>query len=250
MPSKRSVISTLAAVLLIASCRSLPWQARVDNELNLALSFHNNQLMIPSATVEGTGGVFILGTATPQLALSTRFVDSVGQSPRRKVRVRLAEKEAISVVPYTIDLGDIADGILGMTVWRNGSMSIDYSTGLLSYSNVRSFVSADMVVYDYDQIPTITVEIDGESRQAIVDTTIPDTLILPSTRGPVHDRRTRVNLVLAGQSFPGVSARVSPGSPVRIGNRILSKFLVAIDYRSRKVGLWRDPRTSSTTIDR
>jgi hypothetical protein len=28
-----------------------------------------------------------------------------------------------------------------------------------------------------------------------------------------------------------------------VGNRILSKFLVTIDYGRREVGLWRDPRT-------
>lgn len=247
---KRPAIATVLLTLAISGCKTYPWNARVDDELNLAISFRNNQLVIPSTTIDSREGKFILGSATPELLLSPRFIEENQLRPRRRVRVRLAEKQAISVAPFTADLKESADGVLGISVWRNGSISIDYNNGLLSYSNVKTHVTSDMIVTRFENVPMVQVVIDGVTHSAIVDTTVPDTLIVPSATGAVSERRTRVDLVVGGHRFPNVSARVAPGSSIRIGNRVLSKFLVAIDYRTRKVGLWRDPRTSEDLRDR
>jgi hypothetical protein len=48
---------------------------------------------------------------------------------------------------------------------------------------------------------------------------------------------------LAGADLGTIDIRLADVSAPRIGNRILSKFLVTIDYGKREAGLWRDPRT-------
>jgi hypothetical protein len=73
----------------------------------------------------------------------------------------------------------------------------------------------------------------------VVDTTSPDTVILPST---TNGRGTaRVNV--AGVDFGTTDIRYANVSRARVGNRLLSRFLVTIDYGKKVVGLWRDPRT-------
>ena len=46
-----------------------------------------------------------------------------------------------------------------------------------------------------------------------------------------------------GTDFGSIDVRLADVSTPRVGNRLLSKFLVTIDYGQREVGLWRDPRT-------
>jgi hypothetical protein len=48
--------------------------------------------------------------------------------------------------------------------------------------------------------------------------------------------------VIAGTDFGNVDIALGDVSSARAGNRLLSKFLVSIDYGQREVGLWRDPR--------
>ena len=49
--------------------------------------------------------------------------------------------------------------------------------------------------------------------------------------------------MLAGADLGTLDIRLADVSDARIGNRILSKYLVTIDFGKREVGLWRDPRT-------
>jgi hypothetical protein len=71
----------------------------------------------------------------------------------------------------------------------------------------------------------------------IVDTSSPDTLVLPGPNG-----RRNVDVSIAGTHFGATDVRFIPDARPRIGNRLLSKFLVSIDYKQRLVGVWRDPR--------
>jgi len=48
--------------------------------------------------------------------------------------------------------------------------------------------------------------------------------------------------VIAGTDFGNVDVKFANVAQPRIGNRLLSKFLISIDYGKREVGLWRDPR--------
>ena len=73
---------------------------------------------------------------------------------------------------------------------------------------------------------------------AIVDTALPDTLVLPrATEG-----RGTARVIVAGSDFGNIDVKYASVPLARIGNRLLSKFLVSIDYGKQNVGLWRDPR--------
>ena len=93
-------------------------------------------------------------------------------------------------------------------------------------------------------VPTrrIEVSVDGRKVAAIVDTASPDTLVLP--RGTAPAGRRAAHVVVGGTDFGNVDVLFADVAQVRAGNRLLSKFLVAIDYGRRQVGLWRDPRTT------
>ncbi|HXG58826.1 MAG TPA: hypothetical protein VNL91_07370, partial [Thermoanaerobaculia bacterium] len=65
------------------------------------------------------------------------------------------------------------------------------------------------------------------------------TLIVPAA----SNGRGRAGVSLAGTDFGTLDVRFAPIPRARVGNRILSKFLVTIDYGKGVVGLWRDPRT-------
>ena len=65
-----------------------------------------------------------------------------------------------------------------------------------------------------------------------------DTLVLPGAANGRHSARVEI----AGVDFAAVDVRTGGVQSARIGNRLLSKFLVSIDYGRKVVALWRDPR--------
>jgi hypothetical protein len=98
-----------------------------------------------------------------------------------------------------------------------------------------------MTIFPFTTEPRVIVTIDGKKVDAVVDTASPDTLILP--RAGAAAGRTHARVQLAGSDFGDVDLRLDNVAEPRVGNRILSKFLITIDYGKHQVGLWRDPRT-------
>ncbi|HYM62918.1 MAG TPA: hypothetical protein VEZ11_18675 [Thermoanaerobaculia bacterium] len=97
-----------------------------------------------------------------------------------------------------------------------------------------------MTLFRYDEAPAVGIEIDGRTATAIIDTANADTLVMPRGRHPAG--RAKAHIVVAGIDFGKVDIRYADVSDTRLGNRLLSKFLISIDYGKRVVGLWRDPR--------
>jgi hypothetical protein len=94
-----------------------------------------------------------------------------------------------------------------------------------------------MQTFRFRDEPSIWIYVNGQRIAAVVDTTSPDTLVLPGTLG-----RGTVGVVVAGTNFGATDVQFANVTRARIGNRLLSRFLVSIDYGRRVVGLWRDPR--------
>ena len=88
--------------------------------------------------------------------------------------------------------------------------------------------------------PMIKVIVDGRAIPVVVDTASPDTLTLRSA-GTTAGRRN-AHVQVGGTDFGDVDVDYADVAVPRIGNRLLSRFLVSIDYGRRQVGLWRDPR--------
>lgn len=236
MYSKNTWLATAAVWILVTGCSSVPWKNQpVGNEINLSITFRNNLLFLPSVSVNGHSGRFLLGSSTPVTVLDNGFAGRVAAVA--PFTLQLGEKTSFRVTPALLDLEGAADGIVGSDAWRNGAVSIDYRSGLVTYQK-EGIHPELMTIFPYQGEPSITVDVDGKPLPAVVDTSSPDTLLLPRrTTG-----RGRADIAVAGTRFGSVDVGYRDIAKARIGNRLLSRFLVSIDYRQRVVGLFRDPR--------
>jgi hypothetical protein len=234
-----AAIASVLSVLFWASCSvNLPWANEpVGQEINLAFVIRNNLLFLPSATIDSRTGQFLLGTAAPHTVVERTFAGSQGS---RQMQLELDEKESLRFTPDLIDMRGVADAIIGADVWGTRAISIDYASGLITYQK-EGIHPELMTLFRFDAEPRVNIVVDGKEIAAIVDTTSPDTLIVP--RGSAPESRRKAHLQLAGADLGTIDIRLADVSAPRIGNRLLSKFLVTIDYGKREVGLWRDPRT-------
>lgn len=228
----------LCAMLLASGCRltRLPWRNEpVGREVNLSFTIENNLLFLTTVRVNSLPGRFFLGTSHSRTAVDPRF----GGGMTRHI-VQLSEKEARPVTPVMVPLGGTGDAIIGSDVWGNGAtVTLDYRSGLVTLNKDR-LPTEGMTVYRFTAEPRVPIDLGGQTVDAIVDTTSPDTLVLPRDGGTT--RRTTARLALAGADLGNVSIRYADVAAPRIGNRVLSKFLVSIDYGRKTVSLWRDPR--------
>jgi hypothetical protein len=235
----KTIITAIVSVLLCASCSiTLPWAHEpIGQEINLSFVIRNNLVFLPSATIDGRTGQFLLGTAAPHTVVDRAFAGSQGS---RQMQLELDQKESLRFTPDLIDMHGVADAIVGADVWGTRAISIDYASGLITYQK-EGIHPELMTLFRFDAEPRVNIVVDGKEIAAIVDTTSPDTLIVP--RGSAPASRTKAHVQLAGTDFGTIDIRLADVSTARLGNRLLSKFLVTIDYGKREVGLWRDPRT-------
>jgi len=240
MYSKSPPTATLLLTLALAACSSaLPWQNEpIGQEVNVAFTVRKNLVVLPSVTIDGRSGRFLLGTAEQRTVVDAHYAPT--PAPGRSA-LRLNQREALQFTPVVADLRGVADAIVGADVWGRNAITIDYRAGLLTFSRL-GVERSGMTVFPFAAEPMINVTVDGRSVAAIVDTTSPDTLVLP--RGTAAAGRRTAHLVVGGTDFGNVDVLFTDVAQPRAGNRVLSKFLVAIDYGRKQVGLWRDPRTA------
>ncbi len=239
----KTIAIAIAALLTGSGCSiNLPWANEpIREEVSLSFVIRNNLLFLSSATIDGRSGQFLIGVAQERTVLDNRFAASLPPASGRGGRVlQLGQKEALHVTPIALDLRSVADGIIGADAWSNRAISLDYTSGLLTYQK-EGIHPELMTIYRFSAEPRVTVIVDGKPVEAIVDTTSPDTLTLPRLNEPT--RRTHARVQLAGADLGNLDIRFADVSEPRAGNRILSRFLVTIDYGKHEVGLWRDPRT-------
>ncbi|HYR28920.1 MAG TPA: hypothetical protein VEU30_10670 [Thermoanaerobaculia bacterium] len=233
MLSKTSRVATaFAVVLLAASCsRWIPWRnEKVNEEVNLSFTLEQNLITLPSTLlIDNHSGRFILGTAARQTVIDEGFA-------ARGRALQIREKESLPLSPVRMNLQGVADAIIGADAWRNRAISIDYRSGLVTYQK-SGIERSQMQIFRYRDEPSVWIYVNGQRIAAVVDTSSPDTLVLPGA----YSRGT-VGVVVAGTNFGPTDVQFANVTRARIGNRLLSRFLVSIDYGNRVVGLWRDPR--------
>jgi hypothetical protein len=223
-------------LFLTASCaRFTPWRNEPENqEVNLAFKLEQNLVQLQSVRLDNREGRFLLGTATPRTIVDPRF-------ELHSHALQIADRETVAITPASHDLGGVADAIIGIEAWRNRAISIDYGKGLVTYQK-SGIQTGYMEIFRYPAEPMIEVHVNGRTVAAIVDTTSPDTLVLP---GPTPGRGT-VNVRIGKTDFGTIDVQFANVARARVGNRLLSRYLVTIDYGKRMVGLWRDPRIPLT----
>jgi hypothetical protein len=233
----RHTTCVAVAVFATACSTRLPWKDEpIGQEVNVVFILDNNLLFLPSATIDGRPGRFLFGSAERQTVLDPKFAQS---TPAHSLQ--LNERESLKVTPVILDLHGVGDGIIGADVWGSHAVTIDYFAGLVIYQKAGMY-PADMVLYNFSDAPMINVIVDGHPTPAIVDTTSPDTLVLPRGSAPSGRRSARVQI--ANTDFGSIDVRLADVATPHVGNRLLSRFLISIDYGRRQVGLWRDPRTA------
>ena len=230
--SKSRATAILVASLCALSC-STPWANEpIGGEVNLAFTLDRNLIRFNTVRIDNRPGRFILGTAAPRTIVDSGFPLS-GESHS----LQISEKHTVRISPAPTDLGGVADAIIGTEPWQSHAITIDYHAGLVTYQKA-GIHAGQMIVFRYPAEPMVTARVNGREVAAIVDTTSPDTLVLPG-----EDGRGTVDVSLAGTAFGQVDVRYANVARARIGNRLLSRFLVTVDYGRKMVGLWRDPRT-------
>jgi hypothetical protein len=244
-PLTATAVIRMAAMLLLAACSGLlPWRNEpVGEEVNLVFSLEKNLIVLPSATIDGRPGRFLFGSAEPRTLVDPKFAGSGAGTAIRTGRqtLQLNDKTALRMQTVGIDLHGVADAIVGSDVWGAHAVTLDYRAGVLTYQK-EGIHPELMTLYAFSNEPMVNVLVDGRSVSAIVDTASPDTLILP--RGKEHAGRRMAHVQVGSTDFGNVDVDLADVSTPRIGNRLLSKFLVTIDYGQHRVGLWRDPRTA------
>lgn len=229
---------TALACLIFSDCTSrLPWSSQEPaNEVNLAFTLENNLIFLQSTTVNRQPGRLFFASADPHSVLDPAYAARIGAA---KYELHLNQRATLPFTPLLLDLHGVADALIGSDVWGTHAVTIDYRSGLLTYQKEGIYPDS-MTLYHFDAAPAVTARIDGRETTVIVDTAVADTIVLP--RGAAPAGRRKAHVVIAGTDFGNVDVAAGDVSSPRLGNRLLSKFLVSIDYGRREVGLWRDPR--------
>ena len=201
--------------------------------MNLAFQLEQNLVQLQSVRIDNREGRFLLGSAAPRTVIDPRFA----LQPGRTHALQLSERETVGIEPAAQDMRGVADGIIGIEAWRNHAISIDYRSGLVTYQK-EGIKSGDMEIFRYPAEPMIEVHVNGRAVAAIVDTTSPDTLVLPGTK----TGRATASVRIGKTDFGTIDVQYANVTRARVGNRLLAHYLVTIDYGRRVVGLWRDPR--------
>lgn len=221
-----------------AAFRDYRSQPDAGNEFSLALTIQDNQLVLSSARLAGQEGKFVLATGHPVTTVDLAYADA--NLLPGSLELAIGGRFSASIEPPRVELGAAADALLAADLWRRSTISIDYIGGLLTVSRNRQSRPADMRVFSFVGPPTVPITVDGQTWRAIIDTSLPDTLVLP--RGSRASSRANADIEIAGRTFDQLDFAWTDTSTPRIGNRLLSRFMVIINYGDRWVGLWPDPR--------
>jgi hypothetical protein len=214
-----------------------PWSREpIGTEFNLAFTLEQNLLRLSTVKINGRAGRFFFGSAHARSVIDPRFATAV---PARRYRLQLNDRESLAIEPVQLDLKGVGDALIGADAWDSHAVTIDYRAGLITYHKLPT-TTEGMSLFQFRAEPAILVEVDGRPITAIVDTALPDTLLLPRSGGTGDRRSARV--AIAGTDFGAVDVALADTARARVGNRLLSRFLVTIDYGRQQVGLWRDPR--------
>jgi hypothetical protein len=243
MLSVSSLRATACALIVAAS---LPGCSSPEFERNVAFRIASN-LPVIDTEFEGHSVSFVIATALPNSVLGGERARAIGFEPSRwRSRVFFRNLAGTKVAPTVIELPESipADGLLGADAWRGRTLTLDYRRGLAMLSPPGP-IPEGFHSWSFNGPPRISVTLNGIVLPAIVDSAVPDTAIIPEVlldenagEGP----RRAVDLEIAGVTFDDVDVLTAPTGDIRIGNRLLSRFLVRIDFDHRTVALWPDTR--------
>jgi hypothetical protein len=240
------LLAILLAPLLhgcYAVTRRFPWRNEpIGDEINVAFTLEQNLPMLESVTVDGHPARPIFASANAVSALDRKYAAEIGVKPSQSVRLHFGQKSTSRVAPVAVDLHGVADALIGADIAHGNRVAIDYTHGLLIFQQ-KPIQTEGMLVSSFSGEPAVEASVDGKPLRVVIDTASPDTLVLPLAMRAGHAPRGNARVLFGGVDFGSIDVRYADVAAPRAGNRLLSKFLVMIDYRAGKISLWRDPRT-------
>lgn len=228
MKSLTNLRSAAILAILCASCSTA-------GELNLAFRTDRNQLVLHQLRIAGHHGRFVAGTATDKTLVDVAFAERHGLVPGDSP-VLMQPGALDHVSPGLADFSGEIDAIVGRDLLGPVAV-IDFRNQLITrFSHIPE--TSGRRPFHWSENPSYPLTIDGARHVGVVDTAVPDSLLVP--RRLLEGRectRCRVNLEIGGLRLDGIEVRSADVDVIRIGNRILQHFLVTIDYRNRTTSL-------------
>lgn len=231
----------LLVLSLAASC--VPSTEPRIPEDNVGLFLRSN-LACVRAEVNGLDATLVVASALPRTAVKSSL-----RGDRAGTRILLGDTLLLYVRSTGLDIAEIpADGLLGADAFRGKIATLDYFRGLLTVS-AWPRARPEITPWKFSGgPPRVPVRINGKATWAIVDSSLPDSAIIPPEFVAAGSgERTLVTMEVAGIRFDDLDVAVVPVAEPRLGNRTLARFVVTIDYAHEMIGLWPDPRTSDAT---
>ena len=232
----RATTVAITLAILATGCSSNKF------ERNVAFRIEGN-LPVIDLVLEGHRTSMVIATALPNTVLSGERAREMGYQKRfRRSRAFFGNLAGTKVKPIILELSEEvpADGLLGADAWKGRTLTIDYRRKL-AILNPPGPVEAGYYSWSFKGPPRISVTLNGIVIPAMVDTAIPATAVIPEVLLDADGgKRRTVDLEVAGVRFDDLDVMTAPIGDIRIGNRVLSNFLVRVDYDHRTVALWHD----------
>ena len=236
MKSLQNPALAASLLLLALACTS---RVPTDDELNLSFSLDRNQLVVDGLDVNGHEGRFVVGSAYTSTLIGSSFVTRHDLPLTDPFHLLFRDIHSEMVAANVVDLRGEMDAIIGADVLAP-AIVIDFRNRLITRFD-RSMPADPNLTHRWRDRPSYPLSIAGTETIGLVDTAVPDTLLVPSTMtGAGNCTRCELDVVIAGVTFQNLPVRAADIDEVRIGNRLLQHFLVTIDYAKRTTTL--EPR--------
>lgn len=162
----------LLVLALAASC--VPSTEPRIPEDNVGLFLRSN-LACVRAEVNGLDATLVVASALPRTAVRSSL-----RGDRAGTRILLGDTLLTYVRSTGLDIAEIpADGLLGADAFRGKIATLDYFRGLLIVS-AWPRARPDITPWKFSGgPPRVPVRINGKSTWAIVDSSLPDSAIIP-----------------------------------------------------------------------
>lgn len=239
MLSKSKVRASAGVLLFLAGagCSSArrPWNREpAGDEINIGFTLHDNVPFLSSTAIDGRTGRFILATANRLTSVDPAFATAFPAGAA--VRLTFGQKTGATITPVVLPLTSLADAVIGADAFGRQIVAIDYRRHVVSLQH-SPVEREDMAVFTFQGAPQIDATIDGAPARIVVDTSLPDTLVLPA-RFAHNAPRGNVSLTIGRWRLGSIDVRYADVSEPHAGTRLLARFLVSIDYGRGVIGLW------------
>lgn len=223
--------SLLVAASLVGSCS---WSAGAKREVNLTFEFQTNLLLI-QADIGTTPASAAIGTTQLQTIIDEELAASRGISERDSITITLGGRITRPVRAALAPLPPGVDAIIGRDFWRDSVLVLDYRNGLVTMIQEDGIEVAGEQ-HRFRGVPSVPIIVDGKTMRADVDVTIPDTLLLPPWEGTTG--RVERTVIIGSDIVGDIDVRHANVSRPRVGNRLLARYLLTIDYARNVVAIW------------